>query len=238
MAVLSARQIAHIRALRARTITGGRSQAMVLVSQSNNPVGLALPGAPAIQDGGPGGTFPGGSVYAQVVALGAAGQTLAGAQAGPVAIAANHLCLITPVAVPNAASFRVYASLASGTEAYAGTVNPGQTLTIGAPLATGQEAAPYTSYTLVPGILRHGPGINPRQLDERGVAGDRRRTEILIELAIDVNTDGLVLVADCPTPTPAVVNLTTTIKYIPIDLIATGIIPGGDRKIGLLRRVR
>jgi len=70
------------------------------------------------------------------------------------------------------------------------------------------------------------------------VAGDRRRTEILIELAIDVNTDGLVLVADCPTPTPAVVNLTTTIKYIPIDLIATGIIPGGDRKIGLLRRVR
>src|SRR5438445_13867317 len=107
MPVLTARQIAHARALRARTITGGRSQPMVLVSQSNNPIGLAaanplaLPGAPAIQDGGPGGTFPGGSVYAQVVALNAAGQTLAGVRAGPVAVAANHLCLIAPRPVAN-----------------------------------------------------------------------------------------------------------------------------------------
>jgi len=244
MAVLSAREIAHIKALRAKTITGGRSQPMVLVSQSNNPIGLAtvtplaLPGAPAIQDGGPGGTFPGGGVYAQVVALNALGQTLAGAQTGPVAVAANHLCLMTPAAVANATSYRLYAATSSGSEGFVGLVNPGQTLTVNAPFAGGQEPAPYMSYTLVNGILRHERGINPRQLDETGFAGDRRLTQILIELTVDSNTDGLVLIADCAVPNPATVNLPATVKYIPIDLIATGIVPGGDRKIGMLRRIQ
>jgi hypothetical protein len=244
MAVLTARQIAHIKALRARTISGGRGQPLVLVSQSNNPIGLApstplsLPAAPSIGDGGPGGTFPGGSVYAQVVALNAIGQTLAGAQAGPVAVAANHLCLITPAPQANATSFRVYAALSSGAETFAGALAPGQTLTISAPLAGGQEAAPYSSYTLVNGILRHERGINPRQLDETGFAGDRRLTQILLELTVDTNTDGLVLVADCAQPDPATVSLPATVKYIPIDLIATGIVPGGDRKVGMLRRIQ
>lgn len=244
VAVLTSRQIAHIKSLRARTITGGRSEPMVLVSQSNNPIGLAartplaFPGAPVIQDGGAGGAFPGGGVYAQVVAVNAIGQTLAGAQAGPVAIPAGHLCLITPSPVMNAASYRVYAALASGAETYAGTVSSGQALTLDAPLPAGQEAAPYMSYTLVNGILRHERGINPRQLDETGLAGDRRLTQILLELTIDVNTDGVVLVADSSLPSPVVVNLATTIKYIPIDLIATGIVPGGDRKIGMLRRIQ
>ncbi|HVA24385.1 MAG TPA: hypothetical protein VMW62_08330 [Chloroflexota bacterium] len=244
MVVLSAREIAHIKALRARTISGGRSQPLVLVSQSNNPIGLAvvtalaLPGAPTVQDGGPGGTFPGGGVYAQIVALNALGQTLAGAQAGPVAVAANHLCLIAPAAVANATSYRVYASTASGGETFAGTLNPGQTLTVSAAFASGQEAAPYTSYTLVNGILRHERGINPSQLDETGVSGDRRLTQILLELTVDTNTDGLVLVADCAVPNPATVNLPATFKYIPIDLIATGIVPGGDRKVGMLRRIQ
>ncbi|MFI5269091.1 MAG: hypothetical protein ACHQ7M_17080 [Chloroflexota bacterium] len=244
MAMLSAREIAHIKALRAKTITGGRSQPMVLVSQSNNPIGLAtvaplgLPSAPVIQDGGPGGTFPGGSVYAQIVALNALGQTLAGAQAGPVGVAANHLCLITPVAVANATSYRIYASTASGSEAFVASENPSQTLTLNAPLAAGQEPAPYMSYTLVNGILRHERGINPRQLDETGFAGDRRLTQILIELTVDTNTDGLVLVADCAVPNPATVNLPATVKYIPIDLIPTGIVPGGDRKVGMLRRIQ
>jgi len=90
----------------------------------------------------------------------------------------------------------------------------------------------------VNGILRHERGINPQRLDETGVAGDRRLTQILIELTIDTNTDGLVLIADCAVPNPTMVNLPTTGKYIPIDLIATGIIPGGDRKIGMLRRIQ
>jgi len=242
--VLNAREAAHIKALRAKVLSGGRSQPMVLVSQSNNPIGLAavaplaLPGAPTIQDGGPGGTFPGGSVYAQVVALNANGQTLAGAQAGPVTIAANHLCLITPAPVANATSYRVYAALAAGAEAFVGSVGPGQTLTVNAPFPSGQEAAPYMSYTLVSGILRHERGINPRQLDESGLTGDRRLTQVLVELTIDVNTDGVVMLADSSVPSPAMVNLPTTIKYIPIDLIATGILPGGDRKIGMLRRIQ
>lgn len=244
MAVLTARQIAHIKALRTETISGGRGQPVVLVSQSNNPLALvpsnplALPGAPTVTDGGPGGTFPGGPVYAQVVALNASGQTLAGAEAGPVNIPSNHLCLITPAAVPNAASYRVYAALSSGAESFVAAVAPGVTLTVNAPFPTGQEAAPYTSYLLVTGILRHERGINPRQLDETGFDGDRRLTQVLIELTIDTNTDGLVLVADCAVPSPAVVNLPSTIKYIPIDLIATGIVPGGDRKVGMLRRIQ
>jgi hypothetical protein len=238
MAVLSSRQIAHVKALRARAITGGRSQPLVLVSQSNNPVGLALPGPPTIQDGGAGGTFPGGNVYAQVAALNAAGQTLAGAQAGPMAVAANHLCLITPAAVAAATSYRIYAALSSGAEAFVGVVVPGQTLTVGAPFPTGQEAAPYLSYTLVTGILRHTRGINPRQTDETPLQGDRRLTQILIELPVDVNTDGLVLVADCAVPSPAAVNLAGTPKYAPIDLIAAGVIPGGDRKVGILKRLQ
>jgi hypothetical protein len=244
MAVLTAREIAHIKALRAKTIAGGRSQPVVLVSQSNNPIGLAsntplaLPPAPVVLDGGPGGTFPGGNVYAQIVALNAGGQTLAGMQAGPVPVAANHVCLITPTAIPNAASYRVYTALSSGAAAYAGTVSPGQTLTIDAPLPGGQEAAPYLSYTLVNGILRHERGINPRQLDETGLAGDRRLTQILIELTVDTNIDGLILVADCAVPNPAAVTLPSTAKYSPIDLIATGIVPGGDRKVGMLRRVQ
>ena len=244
MGVLTPRQVAHLKALRGRTISGGRSQQLVLVSQSNNPIGLAansplaLPGAPTILDAGPGGTFPGGTVYAQAVALNANGQTLTGAQAGPMAVAANHLCSITPAPVANATSYRVYASLTSGTETFAGVVSPGQALTLNAPLAVGQEAAPYVSYTLVSGILQHTRGINPRQLDAAGLSGDRRLTQIFIELPIDVNTDGLVLVADCAVPAPGVVNLATTAKYIPVDLIATGISPGGDRKIGILRRVQ
>jgi hypothetical protein len=244
MAALTSRQIAHIKALRARSISGGRGQLMVLVSQSNNPIALAatnpmaLPGAPAIADGGPGGTFPGGSVYAQAVALNANGQTLAGVEAGPVAIPANHLCSFAPPAVANATSYRLYVGLASGAERFAGSVAPGQSLTINAPLASGQEAAPYMSYTLVTGILRHERGINPRQLDETGFDGDRRLTQILVELTIDTNTDGLVLIADCAVPSPAAVNLPSTLKYIPIDLIATGIIPGGDRKVGMLRRIQ
>ena len=244
MAVLTAREIAHIKALRGRTISGGRGPPMVLVSQSNNPIGLApslplaVPAAPIIQDGGAGGTFPGGNVYAQVVALNTIGQTLAGVQAGPVPVAANHLCLITPGAVVNAVSYRLYAALGSGGETYVGTVAPGQTLTVSAPFAVGQEAAPYVSYTLVSGILRHERGINPRQLDETGLAGDRRLTQILIELSADTNTDGLVLVADCAIPNPATVNLASTARWSAIDLIATGIVPGGDRKIGMLRRVQ
>jgi hypothetical protein len=244
VATLTSRQIAHIKSLRARTIGGGRSQPMVLVSQSNNPIALApgnplaLPGAPTIQDGGAGGTFPGGSVYAQVVALNATGQTLAGAEAGPVAVAANHLCLITPAPVANATSYRVYAALAGGAEAYAGAVGAGQTLTVSAPFPAGQEAAPYQSYTLVNGILRHERGINPRQLDETGITGDKRLMSILLELTIDTNVDGLVLIADCAVPNPATVNLAGTNKYIPIDLIGTGIVPGGDRKIGMLRRIQ
>jgi hypothetical protein len=244
MAVLSEREIAHIKALRAKTITGGRSQPMVLVSQSNNPIGLAagtplsLPAAPVVQDGGPGGTFPGGSVYAQVVALNALGQTLAGAEAGPVGIAAGHLCLITPAAVANATSYRIYAGTASGAGTFVGVAGPAQTVTVSGPFAGGQEPAPYTSYTLVNGILRHERGINPRQLDETGFAGDRRLTQILLELTADTNTDGLVLIADCAVPNPAAVNLPGTVKYIPIDLIPTGIVPGGDRKIGMLRRIQ
>lgn len=244
MPVLTAREIAHIKALRARTISGGRSQPLVLVSQSNNPIGLApatplnLPGAPAIQDGGAGGSFPGGAVYAQVVALNTIGQTLAGIETGPVAVGANHLCLITPAAVSNAASYRVYASFNGGGEAFVGALSPGQTLTISAPFPAGQETAPYMSYTLVNGILRHERGINPRQLDETGFAGDRRLTQILVELTVDTNTDGLVLVADCAQPNPATVSLPTTVKYIPIDLIPTGIVPGGDRKVGMLRRIQ
>jgi hypothetical protein len=243
MAVLNGRQAAHVKSLRARTITGGRSQPLVLVSQSNNPIGqalampLALPGPPAIQDGGAGGSFPGGTVYAQVVALNAIGQTLAGTAAGPVAIAAGHLCLITPAPVANAASYRVYAAFTAGAEAYVGTVGPAQTLTVSAPFPGGQEAAPYLSYTLVSGILRHERGINPRQLDETGITGDRRLMQILLELTADTNTDGLVLVADSAVPAPATVNLPTTPRYSPIDLISTGIVPGGDRKIGMLRRV-
>jgi len=241
---LTAREIAHIKALRAKTISGGRGQPMVLVSQSNNPIALttasplALPAAPTIQDGGAGGTFPGGNVYAQVVALNAIGQTLAGAQAGPSAVAANHLCVITPAAVANATSYRVYAALASGAEAFVGAVGPGQPLTISAPFAGGQEAAPYNSYTLVTGVLRHERGINPRQLDESGFAGDRRLTQILVELAVEVNTDGLVMIADCALPNPATVSLPGTVRYIPIDLIPTGIVPGGDRKVGMLRRIQ
>jgi hypothetical protein len=238
MGVLSWRQIAHAKALRARAISGGRSQPMVLVSQSNNPVGLALPGAPTIRDGGAGGTFPGGSVYAQVVAINAAGQTLAGAQAGPVALAANHLCLITPAAVAGATSYRIYASLASGAEAFVGTVAPDQTLTVNAPFPPGQEAAPYLSYTLVGGILRHTRGINPRQTEETPLQGDRRLTQILIELPVDVNTDGLVLVADCAVPSPAAVNLASTPKYAPVNLVAAGVMPGGDRKVGILKRLQ
>ncbi|MBV8084052.1 MAG: hypothetical protein JO247_04470 [Chloroflexi bacterium] len=244
MATLTAREIAHIKTLRSRTIAGGRSQPLVLVSQSNNPIALAttnplaLPGAPAVQDGGAGGTFPGGSVYAQVVALNASGQTLAGTPDGPVSIAANHLCLITPAPLANATSYRLYAALAAGAEAYVGTVGPGQTLTINAPFPSGQEPAPYQSYTLVNGILRHERGINPRQLDETGVTGDKRLMSILLELTIDTNTDGLVLIADCATPNPATVNLPSTVKYIPIDLIGTGIVPGGDRKVGMLRRIQ
>jgi hypothetical protein len=244
MVMLSSRQISHIKALRARTISGGRGQPMVLVSQSNNPIALAgvsplaLPGAPVIHDGGAGGTFTGGNVYAQVVALDATGQTLAGAEAGPVAVPANHLCLITPPAVANATSFRVYAALASGAEAFAGTLASGATLTINAPFAAGQEPAPYNSYTLVTGVLRHERGINPRQLDDSGFSGDRRLTQILVELPIDVNTDGLVLIADCGVPNPATVNSPATLRYIPIDLIATGIVPGGDRKVGMLRRIQ
>src|SRR5262249_44511002 len=157
-------------------------------------------GAPAIADGGAGGSFPGGVVYAQVVALNGSGQTLAGAVAGPVSVAANHLCLITPAAVANATSFRGYASLTAGGQAYAGSLAPGQTLSISAPLPPGQEAAPYMSYLLVNGILRHERGINPRQLDETGLAGDRRLTQILVELDVGVNTDGVVLIADCALP--------------------------------------
>ena len=233
-----------MKALRAKTITGGRGQPMVLVSQSNNPIALAtttplaLPAAPVVQDGGAGGTFPGGGVYAQAVALNVNGQTLAGAQAGPVPVAANHLCLLTPAPVANAASYRLYASLASGSEAYVGTVTPSQTLTISAPFPSGQEAAPYMSYTLITGVLRHERGVNPSQLDETGVVGDKRLMQILVELTVDTNTDGLVFLADCAVPNPATVNLTSTVKYIPIDLIATGIIPGGDRKIGMLRRIQ
>src|SRR5207248_11790703 len=132
----TARQIAHIKALRARAISGGRGQLMVLISQSNNPIALAasnaltLPGAPTIQDGGPGGTFPGGAVYAQSVAINTTGQTVAGAQAGPVNIAANHLCPITPAPVVDATSYRVYASITSGSETFAGSVSAGQTLSI------------------------------------------------------------------------------------------------------------
>ena len=88
------------------------------------------------------------------------------------------------------------------------------------------------------GILRHERGINPSQLDETGSTGDRRLTQILIELTASTNTDGLVLVADCAVPTPAAVNLPATLKYIPIDLIPTGIVPGGDRKVGMLRRIQ
>ena len=244
MAHLSSRQIAHVQQLRKKTIVGGRGQPLVLVSQSNNPIALApasplaLPPAPVIQDGGPGGTFPGGNVYAQVVALNAIGQTLAGAEAGPVAIPASHLCLITPPAVANAATFRVYAALASGAETFVGTVAPGDTLTINAPFPAGQEAAPYRSYTLVTGVLRHERGINPRQLDETGLAGDRRLMQVLLELTIDINVDGLVLIADCATPSPAAVNQPGTARYIPIDLIATGIVPGGDRRVGMLRRIQ
>lgn len=244
MAVLSPRQVAHIKALRARIIGGGRGQPMVLVSQSNNPIALAassplaLPGAPLIQDAGPGGSFPGGSVYAQVVALNANGQTLAGVEAGPVLITANHLCSITPAFVTNATSFRVYAGSASGAATYAAAVGTDQALTISAPLPGGQEPAPYSSYTLVTGVLRHERGINPRQLDETGTIGDKRLMAILLELAVDVNTDGLVLIADCGIASPASVNLSITVKYIPIDLIATGIVPGGDRKIGMLRRIQ
>jgi hypothetical protein len=217
---------------------------MVLVSQSNNPIALALqiplsvPGAPAIVDGGGGGSFPGGNVYAQVVALNGIGQTLAGTQAGPVAVAANHLCQVTPAPVANATSYRVYVASTSDAGTFQGTVLPGQTLSISGPFAVGQEAAPYTSYTLVTGILRHERGINPRQLDETGFAGDRRLTQILVELTIDTNTDGLILIADCSVPTPAMVNLPGMVRYIPIDLIATGIVPGGDRKVGMLRRIQ
>jgi hypothetical protein len=217
---------------------------MVLVSQSNNPIALAatnplgVPAAPAIQDGGAGGTFPGGNVYAQVAALNANGQTLAGAEGGPVAVAGNHLCSITPAAVANATSYRIYASLASGTETFIGSVTPGQALTISAPFPAGQEPAPYVSYTLVSGILRHERGINPRQLDETGFDGDRRLTQILVELTVDTNTDGLAFIADCAVPSPSIVNLTSTVKYIPIDLIATVMVPGGDRKVGMLRRIQ
>gem|GEM_PF-3232594 len=244
MPTLTARQIAHIKALRARTIAGGRGQPMVLVSQSNNPIALAgsnplaLPAPPAIADGGPGGSFPGGTVYAQVVALNSTGQTLAGPEAGPVTVAANHLCVITPAAVANASGYRLYASLTSGAEAYIGSVNAGQALTVSAPFASGQEAAPYNSYTLVTGILRHERGVNPRQLDDSGLAGDRHLVQILLELPLDVNTDGLAFIADCATPSPLAVGLPNTARYIPIDLIATGIAPGGDRKIGMLRRIQ
>lgn len=244
MPVLTSRQAAHVKALRARAISGGRSQPLVLVSQSNNPIALAggtplaLPGAPTIQDGGPGGSFPGGSVFAQVVATNALGQTIAGIEAGPVALGAGHLCLITPAAVANASGYRVYAALSSGVETYAGSVAPGQSLTIAAPLASGQEAAPYSSYTLVNGILRHERGINPRQLDETGISGDKRLMQVLVELTIDTNTDGLVFIADCAAPWPDGVNAPGVVKYIPIDLIATGIVPGGDRKVGMLRRIQ
>ena len=155
-----------------------------------------------------------------------------------VSVAADHLCWITPAPVANATTYRIYAALASGLETFTGTVGPSQTLTINAPFPAGQEVAPYQSYTLINGILRHERGINPRQLDETGQTGDKRLMSILVELTVDTNTDGLVLIADCATPNPATVNLPTTVKYIPIDLIGTGIVPGGDRKIGMLRRIQ
>lgn len=48
--------------------------------------------------------------------------------------------------------------------------------------------------------------------------------------------DRAVLLTDCAVPTPAVVNLSSTAKYQFIDLVTTGIIPGGDRWLGMLRR--
>ncbi len=231
---LNARGVQHILAQRKRAMAG-RTKTIVLVSQLSTPTGLADPTTPAITDGGAGGTFPGGSVYAVCVAKNATGATRAGAEAGPVAVPANHLVRIQPAAQAGAQSFDIYVSLTPSDETLAGTVAAGVPLTISAPLPAGAPA-PYNSYTAVQGIFRHERGINPTDLDESGSGGDRRLMEVLLELAIDVNMDGVTMVAD--TPTPAAAAVTAAEKFIFIDLVTAGIVPGGDRWLAMMRRIR
>ncbi len=231
---LSSRGTQHILAMRKRAMTG-RTKTIVLVSQLSAPTGLANPAAPVITDAGAGGTFPGGTVYAVCVAKNATGATRAGSEAGPVAIPANHLVQIQPVAQAGATSFDVYVGLTPANEAFAATVPSGVPLTISAPLAAGAPA-PYNSYTAVQGIFRHERGINSTDLDESGSGGDRRLMEVLLELAIDINLDGITMVADTPTPTATAVAAAE--KFIFIDLVTAGIVPGGDRWLAMMRRIR
>ncbi|MHB8620926.1 MAG: hypothetical protein ACYDAG_15355, partial [Chloroflexota bacterium] len=221
---LTDRGVRHILDLRKKMLRS-RTQAVVLVSQLSDPTGMADPAAPALADGGPGGTFPGGSLYAVCVARGASGQTRAGAEAGPLVLAANHLAQIIPTAQAGATAFDVYAGLAAGAETFAGSTTAGVPLTLSAPLPAG-DAAPYNSYTAVQAIFRHQRGVNPADLDEAGVTGltgltgltgDRRLMEVLVELGIDVNLAGVTMLAATGTPTPAAVVAAET--YLFVDLV-------------------
>lgn len=242
---LSAAQITHILAARAK-ILQGRTVPVVFISQSNNPIStlnvnpLAIPAAPVITDGGAGGSWPGGNVYAQVIALNANGQTLPSAEAGPVNVPINHLVRITVPNTANATSIRVYVSQTSNSETFQGAAAPGAVFTISAPLVGGAEATPFQSYTLINAIIRHERGILPSKLDESGVSSDRRLMAILFECLITQNLDGLEgsMLAETSTPTPAAVGATGILRYAFIDLVTTGIVPGGDRYVGMLRRTQ
>ncbi|MDE3078254.1 MAG: hypothetical protein KGJ86_22750, partial [Chloroflexota bacterium] len=160
---LTSRGVQHILALRKRAMAG-RSKTIVLVSQLSMPSGMSDPPAPGIADGGAGGTFPGGSVYAVCVAINATGRTRAGAEAGPVTIPANHLLQLQPPAVAGATSFDFYAGFTSGGETFAGSTPAGSPLIVSGPLSGG-VTPPYNSYTAIQGIFRHERGINPTDLD-------------------------------------------------------------------------
>ncbi|MGH2518674.1 MAG: hypothetical protein ACRDF8_02630, partial [Chloroflexota bacterium] len=142
---LTARGAQHVLAVRARAMAG-RAKTVVLVSQLSTPSGMADPAAPAIADGGAGGTFPGGSLYAVCVGKSASAQTRAGSEAGPVVIAANHLVQISPPVVVGASAFDVYVGTAAGAEVLVGSCAAGVPVTLSAPLPAG-SAPPSNSYT-------------------------------------------------------------------------------------------
>ncbi|HUZ78555.1 MAG TPA: hypothetical protein VMV93_13335 [Chloroflexota bacterium] len=231
---LTARGAQHVLVVRARAMAN-RAKSIVLVSQLSTPTGMADPAAPALADGGAGGTFPGGSLYAVCVAKNASGQTRAGSEAGPVAMATNHLVQITPPVVAGATAFDLYLGTAAGAEVLVGSTAAGLPFTLSAPLPAG-SAPPSNSYTTVLGIFRHERGINPADLDETGAVGDRRLMEVILELPIDTPLEGVTMVADTPTPTPEAVAAAEKFSFI--DLVTAGIVPGGDRWLGIMRRLR
>lgn len=161
---LTARMLAHIKAMRAKVLAQ-RTRSVVLVGEGVSATGLALPGAPGVAQGAAGGTFPGGTVMAVVVAIGPGGRTRPGAESAGVAVGANRQVQVSVPNVPGATSWDVYlTSGASLSEVYVGTLNaPSGTFTWSQPIpaAVGGATAPTLgaplpglSYALVTGIYR------------------------------------------------------------------------------------